>query len=357
MKRTKITILLWSVLSFAVFFCGCGPPGQSAEGALGKAGSRDGSDPAEILTMEKPDHEGTGLIRVGFSQLGSESDWRVANTESMRETFTEENGYELIFEDARQKQEDQISAIRRFILQEVDYIVLAPVVEKGWDEILSEAKEAGIPVIIEDRMVSADEDLYAAWVGTDARQEGEQAIACLEELLKETGREKEDIYICHMQGSAGSSAQLGRSAALRAAYARHPSWKQSGILNGEFVTAKGYETMKGFLATNPRLDVLYCENDDCAFGAMQAMDEAGITYGVGGDVIVIAFDATRAGLTACLDGKINIDVECNPLHGPRVEKIIRQMEAGETPDKQAYVEETYFTSDTITQEIINGRKY
>ena len=91
-------------------------------------------------------------IVVGFSQLGAESDWRSANTESMKSAFTTENGYKLIFEDGQQKQTNQITAIRTFIQQEVDYIVLAPVTETGWDTVLQEAKDAGIPVIIVDRM-------------------------------------------------------------------------------------------------------------------------------------------------------------------------------------------------------------
>ena len=106
-------------------------------------------------------------ITVGFSQVGAESDWRTANTESMKSTFSEDNGYELIFDDAQQKQENQLTAIRNFIQQEVDYIVLAPVTETGWDTVLQEAKDAGIPVIIVDRMVDvSDDSLYTAWVGS-----------------------------------------------------------------------------------------------------------------------------------------------------------------------------------------------
>ena len=117
-------------------------------------------------------------ITVGFSQVGAESDWRTANTESMKSTFSEENGYELIFDDAQQKQENQLTAIRNFIQQEVDYIVLAPVTETGWDTVLQEAKDAGIPVIIVDRMVDvSDDSLYTAWVGSNFKLEGQKAMA------------------------------------------------------------------------------------------------------------------------------------------------------------------------------------
>ena len=248
-------------------------------------------------------------ITVGFSQVGAESDWRTANTESMKSTFSEDNGYELIFDDAQQKQENQLTAIRNFIQQEVDYIVLAPVTETGWDTVLQEAKDAGIPVIIVDRMVDvSDDSLYTAWVGSNFKLEGQKAM---ESILKQSG---DDI------------------------------------------------------------DVVYCENDNEAFGAIDAIKAAG--YEVGGEegqILVMSFDTTNAGLTQTLSGEITCDTECNPLHGPRVEEIIQKLEAGEDVDKQAFVDEVAFASDDtvtkvtidgtdyditpITQEIIDGRAY
>ena len=128
----------------------------------------------DASTNDTAKEEGSSdVITVGFSQVGAESDWRTANSESMKSTFTKDNGYELIFDDAQQKQENQISAIRNFIQQEVDYIVLAPVTETGWDAVLGEAKQAGIPVIIVDRMVDVkDDSLYTAWVGSNFELEG-----------------------------------------------------------------------------------------------------------------------------------------------------------------------------------------
>lgn len=298
------------------------------------------------------------LIVVGFSEVGAESDWRVANTESMRNTFVEENGYELMFNDARQKQESQILAIRNYILQKVNYIVLAPVVEVGWEEVLQEAKDADIPVIVVDRRVKVEDDsLYTAWVGSDFRKEGDMAVEWLEEELEKQGREDEEIKILHVQGTAGASAQLGRTEGLEAGLEEHKNWNRVATLQGEFTQAKTYEVVLDFLESGKDADVIYCENDNSAFGAIQALEEAGVSYGVGGDVIVISFDATRAGLKDCLEGKINIDVECNPLHGPRVESIIRKLEAGETPEKEWYVEESYFTADNLSEEVIEAREY
>ncbi|MDR2819228.1 MAG: ABC transporter substrate-binding protein [Desulfovibrio sp.] len=296
----------------------------------------------------------TNLVVVGFSQVGAESDWRRANTMSMKETFTEEKGYGLLFRDAQQKQSNQIVAIREFIQKKVDYIVLAPVTEQGWDEVLRDAKAAGIPVIVVDRMIqTSDDELYTCWVGSDFRKEGDTAVLWMEK----TFRDKETLTIAHMQGSLGSSAQIGRTEGLHAGASRNAGWKIVLSDTGDFTQVRGKEVMERFLSEFREIDVLYCENDNMAFGAMQAMENAHIQYGSNGGVTIISFDATHAGLEATRAGKISFNVECNPLHGPRVEKIIRQMLNGETPNKISYVDEIAFDAATITQEAIDRRGY
>jgi len=295
-----------------------------------------------------------GLIVVGFSQVGAESDWRRANTKSMRDTFSEENGYLFILRDAQGKQENQIAAIKEFVANKVDYIVFAPVTEEGWDSVLGEAKAAGIPVIIVDRMIkTTDDSLYTCWVGSDFRKEGDTAVAWMEAVFKDVT----DLKIVHMQGSLGSSAQIGRTEGLQAGADRNHAWDIVYRATGDFTQVKGKEVMEYILKQHDRIDVLYIENDDMAYGAMEAMDVAGRTYGVDGDVIIISFDATRGGLEATLQGKINYNVECNPMHGPRVEAIIKQLIRGETPGKLAYVDETAFDAKTITQAVIDARAY
>ena len=306
---------------------------------------------------EEPEWD-SGLIRVGFSQVGSESDWRTANTASMMDAFSEENGYELIFDNAKQRQENQLLAIRNFIQQDVDYIVLAPIAESGWDDVLLEAKEAKIPVILVDRQIEvSDEDLYTCWVGSNFLAEGERAIRWLEGTIQQQGRLAEPLRILHIQGTDGATAQIGRTKALDDAVRTHPGWKIVERLPGEYTEAKSYELVRDFLKTGQEIDVIYSENDNMSFGAMKALDEAGISYGENGDVIIISFDAVREALLLCLDGKINICVECNPLHGPRVSSLIRQLEAGETPDKLTYVEETFFSRGLLSRELIEGREY
>lgn len=293
-------------------------------------------------------------IVVGFSQVGAESDWRIANTESMKSTFTTENGYKLIYNDAQQKQENQIRAILKFIQQEVDYIVIAPVRETGWESVLDEAKRAGIPVIIVDRMIDVeDQDLFTAWVGSDFRNEGEKAVCWMEREFNE----KEHLNIVHIQGTIGSSAQIGRTEGLEAGLKKHKNWCLLAQETGEFTQAKSQEVMETILQKYDDIDLVYCENDNEAFGVIKAIEAAGKTCGRNGDIQIISFDATNAGLRETLWGKISYNVECNPMHGPRVEKIIQQLEKGEIPDKYSYVEEEVFDSKTITEEVILRRAY
>jgi len=320
-------------------------------------------------------------ITVGFSQVGAESDWRTANTESMKSTFSEENGYELIFDDAQQKQENQLTAIRNFIQQEVDYILLAPVTETGWDTVLQEAKDADIPVIIVDRMVDvSDDSLYTTWIGTDSLLEGRKAAEWLNTYTTAKGIDAKDVNIVDIQGTIGSTAQIGRSKGLEEGVDNY-GWNLLAQQSGEFTQAKGQEVMESMLKQYDNINVVYCENDNEAFGAIDAIEAAGKTVGsdiANGEIMVMSFDTTNAGLTDTLAGKIACDVECNPLHGPRAEELIKALEAGEEVEKLNYVDEEIFATDDtvdkvkavnsldeegeydvtpITQEIIDGRAY
>jgi len=298
------------------------------------------------------------MIVVGFSQVGAESEWRVTNTESVKSALSEENGYVLFFDDARQEQENQIRAIRMFIQQDVDYIVFSPKVETGWNSILMEAKEADIPVIVIDRYIEQqDEELYTTYIGSDFYKEGEIAVNWLTDFLKKRGREEEPIRIVHIQGTIGSTPQLGRTAALEAAIKQNPNWEMVAQECGDFTKAKAYEVMGSILKQTKDIDVVYCENDGEALGAIAAMEEAGLKCDPNDGVIVISFDATRLGLEYCLSGKIALNVECNPLQGPYIDRIIKKLERGEPIEKINYIDETYFEYSKITREIIDKRNY
>lgn len=323
MKKIRLLFLLFLCL----LLCGCG-----ASGAPQNAG------------------EDEKLIVVGFSQVGAESDWRNGNTKSMQQALSVENGYRLILDDAQQKQEKQITAIRNFINQGVDYIVLAPTTERGWDTVLMEAKAAGIPVIIVDRMIEiADTDLFTCWIGSDFRKEGDTAVSWMEAHLPASPA------IVHLQGNIGSSAQIGRTEGLNSALKAHPDWQLVFRGSGDFIQAKGQELIEALLREGAQFNVIYSENDNMAYGAIDALKAAGLQPGR--DVTLIAFDASSTALHLILEGEINLDVECNPMHGPRVQAIIEQLQRGETPPKFTYVEETFFDISSLTEEIIAARGY
>lgn len=334
---------LTAVMAFALTACGGGNNDQGTTSTNDTTTSEDSSK---------------GTITVGFSQVGAESDWRTANTESMKSTFSEANGYKLIFDDAQQKQENQLSAIRNFIQQEVDYIVLAPVTETGWDTVLQEAKDAGIPVIIVDRMVDVkSDDLYTAWVGSNFELEGKKAAAYLKAYMEAKGK-NDKVKIVDIQGTIGASAQIGRTKGLEDGVSEN-GWNLLDKTTGEFTQAKGQEVMESFLKKYKKdIDVVYCENDNEAFGAIDAIKAAGYSVGADGDMLIFSFDSTNAGMKEVKEGRITLNTECNPLHGPRVEKIIQQLENKETPDKQAYVEEEMFAyDDTVTSVTVDGKEY
>lgn len=295
------------------------------------------------------------LITVGYAQVGAESDWRTANTESFKSTFTEANGYKLIFDDAQQKQENQIKAIRNFIQQDVDYIVVAPVVETGWDTVLTEAKDAGIPVILSDRQMKlSDNSLYTAWVGGNFLKEGQDAVAWLNAYVKKNGLANKDLNIVILQGTIGSSAQVGRTQGELEGLAKNPHYKIIGKQTGEFTQAKGQEVMESFLKANPKIDIVFAENDNMAFGAIDAIKAIGKKPGK--DIIIISFDAVHEAFNRMIAGEINADVECNPLHGPRVADIIQLLEAKKPVDKIMYVTEGVFDTSNAAK-ILPTRKY
>lgn len=296
------------------------------------------------------------LFVIGFSQVGAESDWRLANTRSMQETFTNERGYELLMENAMQQQDNQFAAVRRFILEDVDLIVIAPTTEDGWDILLEEVHEAGIPVIIMDRSVAVwNRDLYLTNIGSNFLEQGEEAISWIETNLPVA--EDEPLKVLHLKGTDGSTAQLMRTRALEEADQRHEDWTIVQQLNGDFTEAKGYEVMTNYLKHSQDFDVIYSENDNMTFGAMRALDEAGITYGENGKVKIVTFDATKRALQLCLEGKINLCVECNPLHGPLVEELIQKYRNGEQIQETVYISESVFTKENLTQEFIDQRTY
>ncbi len=293
-------------------------------------------------------------LTIGFSQIGAESDWRLVSSSSMEQTFNIDNGYNLIFDNGQQKQENQIKAIREFIDQGVDYIILDPIVETGWTSSLKEAQEAGIPVIIVDREVREDDEaLYTAWIGSDFRLEGDRACAWLKEFLSQKKLE-EPVGILHIQGTIGSSAQIGRSEALFHA-SEENGWNILQSVCGDFVQAKGKEVAQAALERfDDRISVIYCENDNMAYGVLEALQEADKTAGTDiekGEIIILSFDSAKDGLLYTLNGSFALDTECNPMYGPPLSRLIMNLEQGEQVEKKNYYPEAQFSSYPSIQEV------
>ena len=327
-------------------------------------------------TEREPVQPKTERVTVGFSQIGSESDWRMASTASIQQAFAE-SPYTLLLNDGQQKQENQIKAIREFIDQDVDYIILDPCLETGWDSALMEAKEAGIPVIVIDREVAVeDKSLYTAWIGSDFYLEGQRAMKWLEAYLEKEGYE-DGVKIVGIQGTIGATAQIGRTRALEEAVDAHENWTLLEEQTGDYTEAKGKEVMEEYLQKYPgEINVVYCENDNEAYGAIDAIQEAGGRVGMNikaGDILVLSFDATHDGLKKTLEGKIAADTECSPLYGKRLVQLIDQLEQGEEPETMTYIEEGQFSSYSgiraiwvvdnsylvtrLTEEILEEREY
>ena len=331
-----------------------------AAAILAGCGSSNPSDKPEENSEEIS--KADDLITVGFSQLGAESDWRSANTDSMLEAFAEEAGYNLIYKNGQQKQANQITAIRTFIQQEVDYIVLAPAMEDGWESVLNEAREAEIPVILVDRRVNAsDKNLYSCWVGSDFELEGKKMAAWIKAYTEKIGVQPSDLHIVNIQGNIGSTAQIGRTRGLANA-ARDNGWDLMAEISGDFTENRGREVMAALLKRFDNINVVYCENDNMAIGAIDAIESAGKKVGkdiLQGDIMVVSFDGVnKTALEYARDGKISCIAECNPLHGPRVRTLIEMLQKGETPEKFNYVDETLFSSIEGVDEVeVDGKAY
>ena len=293
------------------------------------------------------------LIVVGFSQLGSESVWRATHTQSIQEALSKENGFFLQYSNARQKQENQIKAIRGFISQRVDYIVFSPLMEDGWETVLTEAKDAGIPVILVDRKIAGAEDLYTTFIGSDMAAEGRKAGEWLEDYEQEHNEENEEINIVVLTGTMGSTSQLGRSKGFEEVASKHQNWKVIGLTSGDFTVVKGKEVMAQMLNRFDDIDVVVSQNDEMTFGAIEAVEEAGKSTGVHGDMMMISFDGSRDALELVKNGKISCDVECNPLQGQLLASVIRKLEAGEQVEKEYFVDELVFTQDNVSAYLPN----
>ena len=330
MKKTWLARVAL-VGTLAIITTGCG------SSSSGSGASSGGSTPK-------------GPIKVGFAQTGSESGWRSANTESMKAAFSTANGFDLTFNAADNKPEAQIAAVRSFISQGVDAIVMAPIVSDGWDDVLKEAKDAGIPVVLEDRTVSAPDNLYASWVGDDFKKEGQTAG---EWAAKEFGSTPTKMVV--LEGTTGSAPANDRAAGFGDAI-KGTKIDTIASQTGDFTRDGGKKVMEGFLQKYgvKGIDLVFAHNDDMALGAIEAIEAAGGKPGK--DIKIVSIDAVHDGMQALVDGKINFIVECNPLLGDYAAGLVKKVLAKETVEKKNFGQDGSFTQEQA-KAVIDSRKY
>jgi simple sugar transport system substrate-binding protein len=292
-------------------------------------------------------------LTIGFSQVGAESEWRTANTASIKAAAKQAN-VNLKFADAQQQQQNQVKAIRSFIAQRVDVIAFSPVVETGWETVLREAKNAKIPVILTDRAVKvADPSLYASFIGSDFVEEGRRAGRWLLDYAKKNG--DKPLNIVELQGTVGSAPATDRKNGFAEVIAGNPKLKILRSQTGDFTRAKGKEVMEAFLKSEGKnINVLYAHNDDMAIGAIQAIEEAGLKPGK--DIVIVSIDGVRGAFEAMMKGKLNVTVECNPLLGPTLMQTAQAVAAGQPVAKRITVQEGVFPAEVAAKEFPN-RKY
>lgn len=294
--------------------------------------------------------EDDGII-VGFSQIGAESAWRTCNTRSVQDAAAE-RGVQLVYDNAEQKQENQIKALRSFIAYQVDVIVFVPIVTDGWDNVLQEARDAGIPVLVTDRKIDVvDQSLYAGFIGTDSLKEGRNAglfvLDKFEKKREQSDTNEEYINIVELFGTEGSSVAIGRAEGFREVLKEHPNYRIIYSKSGDFLRSKGYELAVEFLEMYDDIDVIFSHNDGMTLGAIEAMEERGLLPGT--DIVIVTIDAQQAAIDALREGKVNCVIECNPKTGPEIIKLAEKLAVGEEIPRLQYVhEEVFYETDDLS---------
>ena len=341
MKRKVLAMMMVAAMTMGLVACGGSDGGDAA------ATTDDTSSDAAATTEESTEASGD-LIKVGIiNNDPNESGYRTANDADLKAMFTKENGYDASFAYSL-KNDEQIQAAQQFIQDDVDYLLLSAADTAGWDSVLQDAKDAGIHVILFDRTIDADESLYDASIVSDMAKEGETAV----NWLADQGL---DSYkVIHIQGVMGSAAQQGRSGALDDKVAAESNWEIVAQQTAEWNAEKAQQIVQSQIDAGKDFNVIYAENDDMAKGAVAALDAAGISHGVGKDVIVMGFDCNKWALEELLAQNWNYDGQCNPFQASYIDEIIKTIESGSAPaEKVVIMEEKGFDAETITQEDVD----
>lgn len=326
MKKKIVSVLLCAAMT-ASMLIGCGNKDKT--------------------TGEDSNGGGSDLIKVGIiNNDPNESGYRTANDKDLKAKFTEENGYDAQFAYSL-KNDEQITAAKKFVQDGVDYLLISAADTAGWDSVLKDAQAEGIQVILFDRTIDADESLYAASIVSDMDKEGETAVNWLKDQALS------EYNIIHIQGVMGSAAQQGRTGALDEAV-KSEGWKLVTQQTAEWNAEKAQQIVQSVIDSGEKFNVIYAENDDMAKGAVAALDKANISHGVGKDVVVMGFDCNKWALEELLAQNWNYDGQCNPFQASYIDEVIQKLEAGEEiEEKTIIMEEKGFDATTITQDDVD----
>ena len=336
MKKKLVSMLLVACLAFGLVGCGGDDSNKKTDAGNKQAATDDKSSGGDSKTIK------VGII----NNDPNESGYRTANVEDLKKKFTAENGYDASFAYSK-KNDEQITAAKKFINDGVDYLLLSAADTAGWDAVLQDAKTAGTRVILFDRTIDAKDDLYEASIVSDMDKEGDTAV----EWLKK--QNLDEYNIIHIQGQMGSSAQVGRSGALDKQVKADGKWNIVTQQTAEWNAEQAQQIVQSVIDSGKKFNVIYAENDDMANGATKALDKNNISYGVGKDVIIMGFDCNKFALRNVMNKKWNYDGQCNPFQAEELDKIIQKLEKGEKLDEKVIImEEKGFDSENVTEEVI-----
>ena len=351
MKRKVLATLLVAAMTATMVGCGskeaaapAAEPAAAEEAAVEEAApAAEEEAPAAEEEAPAAEEASGDVIRVGIiNNDPSESGYRTANDRDLKATFSAENGFDAQFAYSL-KNDEQIEAAQKFIQDGVDYLLLSAADTAGWDGVLQDAQDNGIHVILFDRTIDADESLYDASIVSDMAKEGDTAVTWL------AGQGLDEYNVIHIQGVMGSAAQKGRSGALDDKVAAEANWNIVTQQTAEWNAEKAQQIVQSVIDSGAAFNVIYAENDDMAKGAVAALDAAGISHGVDGDVIVMGFDCNQWALQELPDQNWNYDGQCNPFQSQYIVDVIEQIEAGGAPaEKTIIMDEKGFDASTIT---------
>ena len=326
-------------------------PADPAPAKTEEAPAVEEEAPAEEAEVEEEAPAATAdgeLIKVGIiNNDPNESGYRTANDADMKATFTADNGYDASFAYSL-KNEEQIAAAQKFIQDDVDYLLISAAGTSGWDTVLTDAQNAGIKVILFDRTIDADESLYEASIVSDMAKEGQTAVDWL------ASQNLPEYKVIHIQGVMGSAAQIGRTQAMDDMVAANDNWTMVTQQTAEWNAEKAQQIVQSVIDSGESFNVIYAENDDMAKGAVEALDKANISHGVGKDVVVMGFDCNKWALEELLAQNWNYDGQCNPFQASYIDEVIKTLEKGEKPaNKVIVMEEKGFDASSITQDDVD----